>query len=151
MLFEHRRAKKWQWKHLFLEIAKKAATLVWMLWFGCFPLFLPVCPLSFFSVFWDEQSKKIMGMPVFFEFFFILGYSFSAGTKKIISKIMLLLEYCTLVLSFFLCIAFFYLCSVSFLWFSRFFVSVFGLIFSYLLCFWVDFCVPVLYFFCSLL
>jgi hypothetical protein len=49
-----------------------------------------------------------MGMPVFFEFFFfILGYSFSAGTKKIISKIMLLLEYCTLVLSFFLCIAFF--------------------------------------------
>jgi len=67
-------------------------------------------------------------MSVFFEFFFILGYSFSAGTKTI-SKIKLLLEYCTLVLSFFLCIAFFFIYAL---------LLFYGL-FCFCLCFLVDF------------
>jgi len=73
MLFEHKRAKKMAMEAPVsgdCEEGCKAGenTLVRLL-----SALSPGMPaVFFFSVFWDEQSKKIMGMPVFFEFFFFL-------------------------------------------------------------------------------
>ena len=46
--------------HLFLEMVKKAATLVWLLSFDCFPLFPPLCPLFLFFYFSVLEMKGLM-------------------------------------------------------------------------------------------